>query len=98
MRNKVALFAGLICALGASDAQACHRFSRWYYPWRQQCGTTAYRPIAYKRVYEPPQLPAPPVKDIEIPLPDLEFSPCPPASDEATGRILLRATLEGGKP
>ena len=94
MRNKVAIFAGLICALGAGEAHACHRFARWYYPWPQQCGARAYQQVAYRRTYLGPP-PIPPVKVIEIPLPDMTFAPCPPASDEAAGRILLRAALTG---
>lgn len=93
MRNKVAVFSGLIFAFGLHEAQACHRFARWYYPWPQQCGTHA---VAYKRIYTgPPDLPTPPVKDVnlEIPLPDVGFTPCPPMPDESAGRILLRATL-----
>jgi hypothetical protein len=96
MRNKGALIVGLICALGASDAHACHRFARWHYPWPQQCGTRAYRPVVYKRIYEgPPPAIFPPVRDIDMPLPDMEFVACPEASDEERGRILLRAALTG---
>lgn len=95
MRNKAALFAGLICAFGVHEAQACHRFARWYYPWPQQCGMRAYRqPVAFKRIYNGPP-PVPPIKVVEIPLPEVGFTACPDASDEARGRILLRAALDG---
>jgi hypothetical protein len=101
MRNKAALFAGLICAFGVHEAQACHRFARWYYPWPQQCGTH-WKPgnrgigkLVNREAPNFPDFPTPPLKVVEIPLPEVGFTACPDASDEARGRILLRAALDG---
>jgi hypothetical protein len=34
-----------ILLIGAQPAVACHRFSRWHYPWAQRCWVTAH--VAY---------------------------------------------------
>jgi hypothetical protein len=41
---------GLVALTGVvvTSAQACHRFSHWYYPWRQRCE------VASRVVYHPP--------------------------------------------
>jgi hypothetical protein len=36
--TRLMLTAALLIAIGASPAEACHRFSVWKYPWPQQCG------------------------------------------------------------
>jgi hypothetical protein len=87
--NKAVFLAVL---LSASPAVACHRFSRWAYPWPQRC--------AVARVQLPVSAPAPPVKpdaptDNDIPLPSLdrmEFPPDPPSEllDRLKGIGLLR--------
>jgi hypothetical protein len=37
MRSKIAVTCFLI---GAQPAEACHRFSQWYYPYPQRCSTS----------------------------------------------------------
>jgi hypothetical protein len=41
MKTKI---AAVIILLGATPAEACHRYSRWYYPTPQQCRFNAYAP------------------------------------------------------
>jgi hypothetical protein len=67
-------------------ASACHRFSRWHYPWPQQCNVVL-PPASAGKVPEP-----------EIPLPALTPNGKDEGADEATrARLLLRATLEKHK-
>jgi hypothetical protein len=75
--KAVVIAAGLL--LIASPASACHRFSRWSYPWPQRCGgAAAQRPltrIAALEVAPPkpapgsaepiPSLPAPSNEDLD---------------------------------
>jgi hypothetical protein len=67
---------------------ACHRYSRWYYPWPQPCNVNGVLSSAAAG-----KLPQP-----GIPLPDLTPIGAGEDADEATrGRLLLRAALEKGK-
>jgi hypothetical protein len=95
MRNKLALAVALMCAMGPQPAHA-RCFSRWYYPWPQQCGGRVNRvlPIAM-RVYQP-DIPLPPARDgIDFPLPDMAFTACEAPDERTAGLLLLRAKLEG---
>jgi hypothetical protein len=72
---RAVLIGAFIVAMGTNDAEACHRFSRWYYPFPQRCDT---RPLRHDLVYRvPSDAPLPPVvpredeETTEIPLPDL---------------------------
>jgi hypothetical protein len=67
---------------------ACHRFSRWHYPWPQPCNVNGILPSAAMR-----KLPQP-----AMPLPDLTPIVAGEDADEATRvHLLLRAALEKGK-
>ena len=67
---------------------ACHRYSRWYYPWPQPCKANRVLPSATVGKFRQPG----------IPLPDLTPIGAGEDADEATrARLLLRATLEKGK-
>jgi hypothetical protein len=91
MRAEVALAAALICTPARAG---CHKFSIWHYPWRQSCWVHSIRYEARPARPARPVTPLPPLKgDRDIPLPDVAFTPCPAASDEDAGRILLRARL-----
>jgi hypothetical protein len=93
--------------LVATDtASACHRFSRWYYPYRQSCRVTALAPrmrfrlprarINIHLVTEatPPHRIATSVPD--IPLPDLvDIDWGHPPDEDTRGRLLLRVILQG---
>jgi hypothetical protein len=99
-----ALAAALLAAT-TTDAAACHRYSVWYYPWRQSCGGRASNGEAKFRLLpsrsvsirlDPsisvsirPNRPA-------MPLPSLARADLDePEADEPTrGRVLLRAALE----
>jgi hypothetical protein len=72
---RAVLIGAFLASLGATDAEACHRFSRWYYPYPQRCDT---RPLRHDLVYRVPadEPPAPPTKpdpdpEYDIPLPDM---------------------------
>jgi hypothetical protein len=73
---RAVLVGALLLSLGATDAEACHRFSRWYYPYPQRCDT---RPLKHDLVYrvtgDPPSV-LPPIKEDadsepDIPIPDM---------------------------
>jgi len=36
--TKLRLFLAVLFALSAEPSAACHRFTRWRYPWPQRCG------------------------------------------------------------
>lgn len=38
---------------GTANAAACHRFSRWHYPWPQRCGD-AHHTYARPAAFNPP--------------------------------------------
>lgn len=65
----------LFAALYPQPAEACHRFSRWYYPEPQRCKGGVKHDLVY-RVYTDPPTPAPPPAPVErkvdIPLPDMD--------------------------
>lgn len=60
-RAIIAVISVLPIGLFCTDAYACHKFSRWRYPWPQSCRTV----IAYV-----PKPVARPVV-LDIPIPDL---------------------------
>jgi len=73
---RAVLIGAFLLSLGATNAEACHRFSRWYYPYPQRCDT---RPLKHDLVYrvtsDPPSV-LPPAKEEEdppdeIPIPDM---------------------------
>ena len=70
---RTVLVGMFLVLLGTTAAEAaCHKYSRWYYPWPQRCSVKVTQAN-----YEPEKLPIipplPPSKDEEadIPLPDL---------------------------
>jgi hypothetical protein len=76
MRTKIIVAAMLV----AQPAHAaCHKYSRWYYPWPQRC------PVAYARGEDPPRLipevfpPIKPDEEIEVTIPSVkqETTPTP---------------------
>jgi hypothetical protein len=87
-------------------ASACHRFSRWYYPYRQSCRVTALAPRSALRLPRarinvslprpaPPHVRTPPFF-VLIPLPDLaNIDWGHPPDDDTRGRLLLRVILQG---
>jgi hypothetical protein len=94
MKGRAAALAaamGGFCLLGAAPAAACHKFAYWGFPWPQRCGPIFKpAPILPKRIYQPPAL-----LPNEIPIPSMAFTECPPADEDTTGRVMLRAALEG---
>jgi hypothetical protein len=74
----------LLLTLG-QPASACHRFSRWAYPWPQRCNVSEVLPKASANKVPEPQ----------IPLPDLTPIDEGQEADETTrARLLLRARLQ----
>lgn len=90
-----AIIAALAMLVAIDTASACHRFSRWYYPYRQTCRVTALAPASIRsRARIDVALPVP--RPIGIPLPDLtniDWGQLP--DDELRGRLLLRVILNG---
>ena len=90
------LLAAAFMASQPVDAAACHRYSRWYYPWAQSCGVPR-TPLRVR--HEPPFVPlgrGPSGPDLDIPLPSLTSADLVGGeADEATrAHALLRAALE----
>lgn len=54
MKKRIAL--ALILAAQPAQAEACHRFSRWYYPYPQRCSVSSHqvRLAAYTPDVQPP--------------------------------------------
>lgn len=77
-----------------AEAAACHRYSRWYYPWPQTCRVKA--PLAYARASRPLVKAVVEPPDRDIPLPALARDDCLGGeADETTrGRLMLRAAFD----
>jgi hypothetical protein len=73
--KAVVIAAGLL--LIASPASACHRFSRWSYPWPQRCSAApAQRPplvrVAAREIEPPKPAPGPAEPIPSLPAPSNE--------------------------
>lgn len=71
---RTGLVLVFLISMGATNAEACHRFSRWYYPFPQRCDTRFLKHDLVYRVsdHAPPVRPdIKPDPDTEIPLPDM---------------------------
>ena len=53
----------LLVGATAQPAQACHRFTRWHFPWPQRCGALIVKHERQARLV----LPTPPVEDRAAP-------------------------------
>jgi len=67
-----AAIAALTLILASEPAAACHRFSRWHYPWAQRCSSGAFDArtprlvrIAVREIEPAPQPPARAVEPID---------------------------------
>jgi hypothetical protein len=96
-RAALAAFAML---LAIDEAEACHRYSRWFYPRPQSCRVTALTPRSIRlprvriNVVLPPHRIATPVSDIPLPdLANIDWGQLP--DDDLRGRLLLRVILQG---
>lgn len=78
----------LALALASSPAVACHKYSIWHYPFPQRCPViTVARPLSKK--------PETFREQVKIPLPVIEFLPCPDADERLVGIAKLRALMDG---
>jgi hypothetical protein len=90
----------LIVGFWIQPAEACHRYSRWHYPWKQTCTVTALAPrtrLPHARidVAAPPLKPASiAVKKVDMPLPDLTAPQGGEPDEEMRMRLILRARAE----
>ena len=77
----------LLMLAAVAPASACRHYSIWGFPWAQRCSvSTPVRAV--------PVTPTPPVRDTDMPLPDLTPVVWGDDRDEDTrGRLLLRAAL-----
>jgi hypothetical protein len=97
-------------AIGPAQAAKCHIYSIWRYPKPQKCFTAyANKPVfslekpvfSYakpaSRVPETSQERIEPVREqrIEIPIPDMKWTPCPDADERWLGIAKLRALGDG---
>ena len=92
----IALAAALLASMPV-EAAACHRYSRWYYPWPQRCGILRpMRPIASPHQNEMREQREQAEQSFEIPLPSLARADVDGGeADEPTrARLLLRVALE----
>ena len=66
------LFTVILLVMGESitATQACHRFSRWLYPWPQRCVSASLQRVSALTQLPPERIRDEP-KQSEIPLPDL---------------------------
>ena len=67
---KVLALAIALTAALPTPAAACHRFSRWHYPWAQRCSverapTPRLVRIAAREIEPAPQPPEPPARAVE---------------------------------
>jgi hypothetical protein len=62
----------------------CHKFSVWHYPWAQRCPTFIRVAVS---------TPLPPVKGVDIPLPNLSPITGGEPDDIARARLLLHGYL-----
>lgn len=60
-----AAIAALTLMLAAEPASACHRFSRWYYPWPQRCSAPRIIRVSMREIEPQPAAPALPPASIE---------------------------------
>ena len=82
----IILAAALTASLPVEATARC--YSRWFYPWPQNCHLTR-SPLRVRN-----EAPFPPDRDIPLPsLTDADFS-VGEADELARGRLLLRAVLE----
>jgi hypothetical protein len=94
--KPLALALALLASMPA-EAAACHRYSHWYYPWRQSCrvhqvSSEFIRRPAVGREKAVIQLPPEP----EIPLPSLARAEVDGGeADEASRRALLLRVAVG---
>lgn len=101
-----AICAAIVMMLAVDTADACHHYSRWFYPRRQSCRVTALAPRSAMRLPRvrikiglTARLPLPhrvatPVPEILLPdLANIEWGKLP--DDEALGRLMLRVILTG---
>ena len=105
MTMRGLLLALALMASQPVEAAACHRYSRWSYPFPQRCGVVVKsarfsdlvasarrQPNLNNRPFRQPHRPT---SEPDIPLPSLARTDCDGGeADEATrGRLLLRAAL-----
>lgn len=90
--KKLALV--LIIVLTAAPAQACRKFSVWHYPYRQRC-YTALAPLP-QRTKPASRIPETFHERINpIPVPELEWLPCPIGDERLRGIAILREMQDG---
>jgi hypothetical protein len=83
---SILTYTALLTLATVAPASACRHYSIWGFPWAQRC--SASTPIRAA-----PVTPAPPVRDTDIPLPDLTPADGGEADEGTRGRLLLHAAL-----
>jgi hypothetical protein len=78
---KVATIATLL-GLIAQPAQACHKYSHWYYPYPQRCGVTEH--IAYHHYHQEDRSYYVEITKIPMKLPEVETFPATKEADPET--------------
>jgi hypothetical protein len=93
--RPLAIVPIVLMAAPAPAASACHHYHQWYYPWPQNCRTTAFAP-AMIRSRAKIAFVLPPERDDSLPLPSLTDIVWGTSLDEPVRqRWLLRASVFG---
>lgn len=80
-----------VSLMGIADPAlaGCHKFSIWHFPWPQRCAI--FRVAAPLVV--PVDVPLPPEKELDIPLPDLTPVDGSGIDEDTRAKLLLRGEL-----
>jgi hypothetical protein len=79
-------YTALLTLATVAPASACRHYSIWGFPWAQRCSCSTPARAA-------PVPPTSPVRDADIPLPDLTPVDGGEADEGTRGRLLLHAAL-----
>jgi hypothetical protein len=88
-------YVALILASTPVDAAACHRYSRWYYPWPQRCHVASRLvPEKLPKFGSGREKPAIELPTDGMPIPALSWKVEGEPDELARARLMLRAALE----
>jgi hypothetical protein len=83
---SILTYTALLTLATVAPASACRHYSIWGFPWAQRCSGSTSVPAA-------PVPPTSPVRDTDMPLPNLTPVDGGEADESTRGRLLLHAAL-----